>query len=245
MILIPMVDVDMLERQLEAMKMRGISSPQELGEGRPNHQQVHNPTKPTDPIPGQGLFTFLPSTSTNKSPGYSLGGVQPGVGSPAHISPNQNQLYDQVQSYFPPLAPASTEQKPVEKLNQPQMVHETIQPFAYVPVADVPPPQNTASLQYPRYRYPITAVQAQNQTQDPRDVYHQPTGQIVPKPDIWALNSVKPVPVALNWFQAVSNHMIAREQKSYADRDVVGICSGLVARYRARPGQWSPPELQS
>ncbi|KAG7529314.1 hypothetical protein FFLO_05742 [Filobasidium floriforme] len=192
----------MLERQLEAMKMQGISSPQELGEGRPNHHQVHNSTKPTDPIPSQGLFTFLPSTSTDKSPGYSLGGVQPGVGSPAHISPNQNQLYDQVQSYFPPLAPASTEQKPVEKLNQPQMVHETIQPFAYVPEANVPPPQSTANLQYPRYRYPITAVQAQNQTQDSRDVFLQPTGQTVPKPDIWALNSVKPASSGLNWFQA-------------------------------------------
>jgi hypothetical protein len=208
MVLIPMDVVDMLERQLEAMKLQGMNSPQELGEGRSNHHQVHNPTEPGDPIPGQGLFSFTPSTSTGNSPGYPLGGFQPGLVSPAHVSPNQNQLYDQVQSYFPPSEPASSSQTTMEQHNQPQMVYEPVQPFAYVPSvnANAPPPQTTTNMQYPTYPYPIEAVQAQNLTQEPREVFAQPTGlQTAPKPDIWALNSVKPATVGFNWFQAVSN----------------------------------------
>ena len=211
MVLIPMDAVDTLERQLEAMKMQGINSPQERGEARSNHQQVRNPAKPGDPIPGQGLFSFSPSTSTGNSPGYSIGGFQPGLVSPAHVSPGQNQLYDQVRSYFPPSEPASSTQTTMEQHNQPQMVYEPVQPFAYVPSvnANAPPPQTTTNMQYPAYLYPMKAVQAQDQTQEPREVFAQPTGlQTAPKPDIWALNSVKLAAVGFNWFQAVSNDVV-------------------------------------
>ena len=207
-------DVDMLERQLEAMKMQDTNPALDLGDGRSNHDCDHNPVENQNHIQSHGSFSFATSdqASTGNSPGHPVGGVQPVLISPTRIPLNQNRPYNQSPSCFPPLAPPPpTTKTELEHLAQPQIAYEPVQPFAFNPAMNAnAPASQTHHMQYPTYEHSVHTVPVQAQTQEPREVFLPPMGlQTEPKQGIWALNSVRPATVGFNWFQAVSSNLTA------------------------------------